>query len=106
MTSTKSPQDRKPKTSGAFRFQGTDGKTYTLPSVSQLMRASTLSYGDFLDAVDGGDAEVALFSLRLLHKADLPAETRAALRGLPISDGLQVAAEWQSHGQKGQALPE
>jgi len=106
--SVKIPQDHKAKATKVenFTFEGRDGETYELPGVAELMEATDVAFGDFLDAVDSGDAAVALFSMRLLNKADLPADVKAALRALPFKRGLEVAAAWQTHAGAGVSLPE
>lgn len=109
------PQDRKPKAGtapgshtvkgGVFTFVGKDGQAYTLPPAAESL--ARLDFGQFLDAAAGGAAGQAVLAAQAMAVAEIDAEARAALRGLPMQKGAEVMGAWfASTGPDGVSLPQ
>lgn len=90
------PQDHKPAKGAPFRFTGADGKSHTLPLVSQGRK--NLSGRDLRDAALGGDEGQLAFMFKVLEASKPSEKALDALYDLPQDEMLEVLQAWGNHG--------
>jgi hypothetical protein len=92
---TTTPQDRKPKADAPFSFKGADGKSYTLPKMTEAA-AETLPGEITFNAVMNPDDSMAQMRLALASlEACKPApKAMTALKSLGTSAMLEVVGSW------------
>jgi hypothetical protein len=106
-TSTrKTPQDRKPKASTDFTFEGGDGKYYPLPAPSSA--AARIPGRLLRDAIMAGDDDMAQarLSFAALEASQPEAASLDALYDLPVPEMLAVVNRWFGQARMdGESLP-
>lgn len=90
------PQDRKPAQNEPFRFSDGDGKSHTLPFVSE--GRSRLTGRDIRDATVGGEIGQLAYLFKTLEAAKPDEATLDALYAMPQDDVLEILTKWGDHG--------
>jgi hypothetical protein len=105
-TTRKAPQDRKPKASAGFTFEGKDGSDYPLPSPSSA--AGNIPGRLLRDAIMAGDDDMAQarLSFAALEASEPDPVALDALYDLPVPAMLAVVNRWFSQARMdGESLP-
>lgn len=89
------PQDHKPKANAAFSFKGQDGKSYTLPKVSEDVASGIpgeITYAAVMEP-NNGMAQMRLALATLEACKPTPAAMKA-LKAFPTAAMLEIVGEW------------
>ena len=97
----KQPQDRKPKADAPFTFEGADGKTYTLPKITEDA-ASAVPFKFTRRLVMNPDDSMAQMgsAFALLDVVGADPAAIEALEELPTKDAVEIAGEWMGESQR------
>jgi hypothetical protein len=97
----KQPQDHKPKADAPFMFQGADGKTYTLPKITEDA-AEQVPFKFTRRLVMNPDDNMAQMAsaFALLDVVGANPEAIEALGDLPTKRAVEIAGEWMGESQR------
>lgn len=90
------PQDRKPRKGEPFRFAAADGKTHTLPLVTEGRKK--LTGRDLRDAAMGGEIGQLAYLIKALEAAAPKQAALDALYDMSQEDMMGVLQQWGEHG--------
>lgn len=97
----KQPQDHKPKADAPFTFEGADGKTYTLPKITEDA-AANVPFRFTRRLVMNPDDSMAQLAqaFALLDAVGADSTAVEALDDLPTAKAIEVTGDWMGESQR------
>jgi hypothetical protein len=95
MSDVKQPADHKAKPT-PYKFEGADGKTYSLPFASK--GREKITGRDMRDALMDGDAGKMKLGFLLLEACGAKVDAVDAIYDRPNNETIEILGEWMTHG--------